>query len=434
MMFSALRGVLLAGAVAVGPSAVLAGGAVADSAVKLCVPEREGTVAVTPIHGVCKAKYKLVELGAEGKEGRSGPTGPAGGPGEVGPTGPTGPTGPAGASGEAGTTGPTGAPGPTGSSGVTGSTGPTGPNGLTSASGEAATTGPTGPAGATGASGEAGSTGPTGPTGATGASGEAGTTGSTGATGATGEAGATGPAGATGATGGSGVTGPAGATGATGVTGSTGPTGPAGPTGPRGEAGPTGPKGERGEAGVSSPNCTSASCAFGASVFSSVTGEAVRAEGESTSHHAATILLKATAGTGAALNVVSANRDFSTLEVSGVESSHGSIKVSHTNESGSPSGDANAAMLSLESHNGPEAGTAVQGILMKPSAAGSTGNWITVKGYDNNKVFTLKANGLLELKEQPEAPGKPEAGRAYLYLRGGHFLVKTADGVEHQLF
>jgi len=392
IMFRALRDAVRAGAVAVGSSAVLAGGATADSAVKLCVPEREGTVTVTPVHGVCKAKYKLVELGAEGKEGRSGPTGPAGGQGEVGPIGPAGPigsTGPTGASGEAGTTGPTGAPGPAGSSGVTGSTGPTGPNGATGASGEAGTTGPTGPNGPTGAPGEAGTAGPTGAIGATGGSG---------------------------------------------VTGSTGPTGPAGPTGRRGEAGPTGPKGERGEAGVSSPNCTSASCVFGASVFSSAAGEAVRAEGESTSHHAATILLKATAGTGAALNVVSANRDFSTLEVSGVESSHGSIKVSHTNESGSPSGDANAAMLSLEPHNGPEAGTAVQGILMKPSAAGSTGNWITVKGYDNNKVFALKADGLLELKEQPEAPGKPEAGRAYLYLRGGHFFVKTADGVEHQIF
>jgi len=151
-------------------------------------------------------------------------------------------------------------------------------------------------------------------------------------------------------------------------------------------------------------------------------------------HHAATIFLKATSGTGAALNLVSNNVGFSTLQVSGVESSHGSIKVSHTNESGSATGDANAAMLSLEPHNGNEGGTAVQGIYMKPASPGNTGNWITIHGFDNDKVFALKSDGLLELKEQTEAPGKPESGRAYIYLKGEHLFVKTANGVEHEIF
>jgi hypothetical protein len=175
-------------------------------------------------------------------------------------------------------------------------------------------------------------------------------------------------------------------------------------------------------------------CSYPPGVFASSRYEALRAEGESAANHAASIVQKATSGSGAALNLVSQNPEFSTLEVSGLEGAHGTVKVSHTNVSGSATGDQNAAMLSLESHDGAQSGTGVQGIYMKPASPGNTGNWITVKGPNNEKVFALKAKGVLELSEQNEAPGNPETGRAYLYLQGGHLLVKTSDGVEHRIF
>jgi len=51
---------------------VTAGGAFAAGGVSLCIPEAEGAATVTPTKGACAAKYKLVELGAEGKEGKEG--------------------------------------------------------------------------------------------------------------------------------------------------------------------------------------------------------------------------------------------------------------------------------------------------------------------------------------------------------------------------
>jgi len=210
-----------------------------------------------------------------------------------------------------------------------------------------------------------------------------------------------------------------------------GPQGPLGEQGEPGPAGPTGPQGPTGESGVA---CVLEPCLLGPTIFSSGEREALRVVGESTVHHAATIFQRSQSGTGAALNVVSNNPEFSTLEVSGVESGHGTVKVSHTNTSGSPTGDANVALLSLEPHTGAEGGTAAQGIFMKSASAGNVGNWITVRDFNNEKVFALKAEGLLELKEQAEAPGKPEAGRAYLYMKGEHLFIKTADGHEHEIF
>jgi hypothetical protein len=228
--------------------------------------------------------------------------------------------------------------------------------------------------------------------------------------------------------------GPQGPLGEQGEPGPAGPTGPQGPLGEQGEPGPAGPTGPQGPTGESGVACVLEPCLLGPTIFSSGEREALRVVGESSVHHAATIFQRAQSGTGAALNLVSNNPEFSTLEVSGVEGGHGTVKVSHTNTSGSPTGDANVALLSLEPHTGAEGGTAAQGIFMKSASAGNVGNWITVRDFNNEKVFALKAEGLLELKEQAEAPGKPEAGRAYLYMKGEHLFIKTADGHEHEIF
>jgi hypothetical protein len=85
MRFSkALRGVTVAACVAVGMLLTVASGAMASGATKVCVPEKEGATLKTPKAGVCKPKYKLTELGAEGKEGPQGKEGSKGEKGEPG--------------------------------------------------------------------------------------------------------------------------------------------------------------------------------------------------------------------------------------------------------------------------------------------------------------------------------------------------------------
>jgi hypothetical protein len=63
------------------------GNAWAGSAVKLCVPKKEGAGLVTPRHGKCKRGYKLTSLGAEGNAGAEGKQGAAGKPGTEGKQG-----------------------------------------------------------------------------------------------------------------------------------------------------------------------------------------------------------------------------------------------------------------------------------------------------------------------------------------------------------
>jgi hypothetical protein len=82
--FGALRGVAVAAFMAAGFLLVTAGGAFAAGGVSLCIPEAENAATVTPTKGACAAKYKLVELGAEGKEGKAGKEGPPGKEGKEG--------------------------------------------------------------------------------------------------------------------------------------------------------------------------------------------------------------------------------------------------------------------------------------------------------------------------------------------------------------
>jgi len=54
----------------------------------------------------------------------------------------------------------------------------------------------------------------------------------------------------------------------------------------------------------------------------------------------------------AGLNVVSANSAFSACEVSGHESAHGTLKISHVNPGPDPASDENAAALSIDLQGG----------------------------------------------------------------------------------
>lgn len=158
--------------------------------------------------------------------------------------------------------------------------------------------------------------------------------------------------------------------------------------------------------------------------FSSSSGEALRAESTSTISHTMSIVQLATTGAGAALNVASTNVEFSCTEISGVENGKGTLKISHTNKSGTANGDANAAMISLESHVGTETGTAVQGIAFKASAANFTGAWLSCRDNESKLIFRVKPEGFMEFKEVTAEPAGVEAGMWGLYVKEGKLFIK----------
>jgi len=102
--------------------------------------------------------------------------------------------------------------------------------------------------------------------------------------------------------------------------------------------------------------------------------------------HAATIFYSPTTGpTQAALNVVSANPQFSSMEVTGVETGHGTIKVAHVGPS--DQSDANAAAISIDLQTANAGtGTAAQGIFI----TSTTDNPSAVLG----NAFNARLNGL----------------------------------------
>jgi hypothetical protein len=105
---TALRGVSLAACLAMSLLLLIAGGAFAAAAVKVCVPEKEGKSIVTPIKGACKKGFRLAKLGTEGKEGKQGAQGmlgPEGKQGAEGKVGAEGKEGKQGAEGKAGLSG-----------------------------------------------------------------------------------------------------------------------------------------------------------------------------------------------------------------------------------------------------------------------------------------------------------------------------------------
>ena len=71
--------------------------------------------------------------------------------------------------------------------------------------------------------------------------------------------------------------------------------------------------------------------------------------------------------------MVSANTAFSACEVTGHETAHGTLKISHVNPGPDPTSDANAAAISVDLQKGGAKGTAAQGIFLKSTTGGTSG-------------------------------------------------------------
>jgi hypothetical protein len=113
--------------------------------------------------------------------------------------------------------------------------------------------------------------------------------------------------------------------------------------------------------------------------------------------HAATIYQAGTAGvdTAAALNVVSDNPQSSAMYLSGKENNRGTLKVTHRNASGSSTGDASAAAVSIDLRQNGLGGTAAQGVFITATEGPTTGNPITVRNSAPGvrEDFVLKGSG-----------------------------------------
>ena len=93
----------------------------------------------------------------------------------------------------------------------------------------------------------------------------------------------------------------------------------------------------------------------------------------------------------AGLNVVSANTAFSACEVTGHETSHGTLKISHVNPGPNPVSDANAAAISIDLQAGTAGGTAAQGIFVKSTTGGTSGvimHYVDPTGTDDLRLVT----------------------------------------------
>jgi hypothetical protein len=142
-------------------------------------------------------------------------------------------------------------------------------------------------------------------------------------------------------------------------------------------------------------------------------GVAIRAKSTSTTpgDHVAVVNLAADGGpNNAGLNVVSANTAFSACEMSGHETGHGTLKVSHVNPGPSPTSDANAAAISIDLQAGKAGGTAAQGIFLKSTTGSTSGKIVNYVDPTGATIFALLPDGSLLLRPLAAPPSGTKAG------------------------
>lgn len=142
-------------------------------------------------------------------------------------------------------------------------------------------------------------------------------------------------------------------------------------------------------------------------------GVAISAKSTSTTpgDHVAVFNMAGLDGTNnAGLNVVSANRAFSACEVTGHESGHGTLKISHLNPGPDDASDANSAAISIDLQAGEAGGTAAQGIFLKSTTGGSSGKIVNYVTSTGATIFALLPDGSLLLTPLTAPPAGTSAG------------------------
>jgi hypothetical protein len=184
--------------------------------------------------------------------------------------------------------------------------------------------------------------------------------------------------------------------------------------------------------GALAPACIPARTSAAGSPISVTVQDGVAVSARSTStapgDHVAVFNLAADGGANnAGLNVVSANTAFSAAEVSGHETGHGTLKISHVNPGPSSMSDANAAAISVDLQAGTVGGTAAQGIFLKSTTGGTTGKIINYVDSTGLTIFALLPDGSLLLRPLAAAPPGTSAGLKLCNV-GGMLGVVDATG------
>jgi hypothetical protein len=144
--------------------------------------------------------------------------------------------------------------------------------------------------------------------------------------------------------------------------------------------------------------------------------------------HVGVFNLAAAGGTNnAALNEVSANTAFSACEVSGHETGHGTLKISHVNPGPEATSDANAAAVSIDLQAGVANGTAAQGIFLKSTTGGTSGKILNYVDSNGVTIFALLADGSLLFRPLDTPPAGSTAGLKLCNV-GGVLGVVDATG------
>ena len=142
--------------------------------------------------------------------------------------------------------------------------------------------------------------------------------------------------------------------------------------------------------------------------------------------HVAVFNLAADGGTNnAGLNVVSVNSAFSACEVSGHETGHGTLKISHVNPGPNPTSDANAAAVSVDLQAGQATGTAAQGIFLKSTTGGTSGEIIHYVDSTGITIFALMSDGSLLLRPLAAPPAGTKAGLKLCNVNGTLGVVNS---------
>jgi hypothetical protein len=159
-------------------------------------------------------------------------------------------------------------------------------------------------------------------------------------------------------------------------------------------------------------------------------GVAVSAKSTSTTpgDHVGVFNLAADGGANnAGLSVVSANTAFSAAEVSGHETAHSTVKISHVNPGPNPTSDANAAAISVDLQAGKAGGTAAQGIFLKSTTGGTSGKVINYVDSTGVTLFALLPDGSLLLRPLAAPPAGTSAGLKLCNV-GGTLGVVDSSG------
>jgi len=144
--------------------------------------------------------------------------------------------------------------------------------------------------------------------------------------------------------------------------------------------------------------------------------------------HVGVFNLAADGGTNnASLNVVSANSAFSACEVSGHETGHGTLKISHVNPGPNPESDANAAAISIDLQAGKAGGTAAQGIFLKSTTGGSSGEIVHYVDPTGVTIFALLPDGSLLLRPLATPPAGTKAGLKLCNVSGTLGVVDSTN-------